>query len=131
MLGKDGTGKCDAHFTGNSDDVMWGVLFNICETQKPILDTFESLGVGYNIKQIDVIGDQGNIEQAFMYQAIRIEPQAKPLCWYKQHVLFGANLLELPQHYIKSIESFETIKDHNQIRRIKELSIYSPSNVNK
>ena len=43
----DGTGKCDAAFTGKSNDRVLGALYSIRTSQLPELDRIEGLGHGY------------------------------------------------------------------------------------
>ncbi len=44
--GKDGSGKCDAYYTGKSFDVVIGVLYEILKSEKVVLDEAEGLGYG-------------------------------------------------------------------------------------
>ena len=43
---KDGSGKCDAAYTGNSEDNVLGALYSIQTNQLPELDRFEGRGHG-------------------------------------------------------------------------------------
>ncbi len=119
----DGSAKCDIVKTGNSRDVVLGVVYHIEESQKPILDTFEGLGFGYDIKNVSVtIGDKSY--NAFTYYATSIDPSLKPYKWYKKHVLQGAIENCMPSAYIKSIEEVDALSDTDTERRERELSIY-------
>ena len=42
----DGTGKCDAHFTGRTEDCVMGVLYRIDPDWVKLLDTIEGSGNG-------------------------------------------------------------------------------------
>ena len=44
---KDGTGKCDAHHTGNPSDYLIGVIYRIDPENRSSLDRVEGLGNGY------------------------------------------------------------------------------------
>ena len=46
-ISKDKSGKANLIYTGD-DSLVWGVIFDISEDQKPILDKAEGLGKGYN-----------------------------------------------------------------------------------
>ncbi|MFB2707091.1 hypothetical protein [Marinobacter shengliensis] len=48
---KDKSAKCDALFTGNSEDVVIGALFEIPSSEKGPLDRAEGLGFGYEEKR--------------------------------------------------------------------------------
>jgi gamma-glutamylcyclotransferase len=55
---KDSSGKADAYFTGEPEDVVWGVVFDIDPAEKPDLDRHEGLGHGY-VERL-VMGDNQN-----------------------------------------------------------------------
>ena len=48
---KDGSGKCDALETNNSEHFVIGVVFKISETDKSELDRKEGLGFEYEEKR--------------------------------------------------------------------------------
>ncbi|VEP11288.1 Gamma-glutamylcyclotransferase [Hyella patelloides LEGE 07179] len=123
-ISTDGSGKCDAYYTGNTADSVIGVLYEIDELEKPILDKFEFLGYGYNEKEVLIADEQGNVERAITYYALKIDASLLPYSWYKEHVLFGARKAQLPTAYIEEIESIATKKDLNQERAFRELKIY-------
>lgn len=119
----DGSAKCNIIKTGNSSDIVLGVVYDIEESQKPILDTIEGLGFGYDIKNVSItIGDKSY--DAFTYIATSIDPSLKPYKWYKKHVLEGARENCMPSSYIKSIEKVDALSDTDTERRERELSIY-------
>ncbi len=119
----DGSAKCDILETENAGDLVFGVVYSIEESQKPILDGYEGLGFGYSIKMVSVKSDEKFLE-AFTYYATSINPSLKPYYWYKRHVLEGARENRMPEGYIRSIEAVEAILDPDTERRNRELSIY-------
>ncbi len=119
----DGSAKCDAHETGNSDDGVIGVVYEIADDEKPDLDKHEALGRGYDQKQVELITRTGNL-QAWMYFATRIKDSLKPFHWYKEHVLIGARENGLPADYIAQIEAAESIEDPKSKRHKREMAIY-------
>ena len=121
----DGSGKCDAYATGNSEDIVWGVVFEINESEKSILDKKESLGRGYNEKDVQLITPSGEIIVAFTYYAIRIAQKLKPYSWYLQHVLVGAEENGLPGGYVEKIKRIESINDPVAGRHEREMAIYA------
>ena len=123
-ISTDGSGKCDAYYTGNVSDLVIGILYEIDELEKPILDKIESLGYGYNEKKVLLTNEQGNLERAITYYAIRIDASLLPYSWYKQHVLLGAREAYFPEYYINQIEAVAAKKDLNKKRKFKELRIY-------
>ncbi len=124
-VSKDGSGKCDAYFTNSNTDEVIGVLFNIDPTEKQDLDHAEGLGYGYEEKDVEVSGRNGEKVKAFTYVATDIDNSLKPYAWYKYHVLAGAKESGLPEEYILKIERVDAIKDPDSNREAKELGIYN------
>ncbi len=122
-ISNDGSGKCDAEHTGNPDDRVIGVVYEISNNEKLALDQKEGLGYGYDEKQIEVTAEQGKLT-ASMYIATRVKPQLKPYQWYKEHVLVGARENDLPAEYIAWLEAVEAVEDPDTARSERELSIY-------
>ena len=121
---KDGSGKCDILATDQTDDIVFGVVFEIATTEKTDLDRAEGLGLGYEEKYVQVTGPDKKSMRAITYYATNIESSLKPYQWYKEHVLRGAIENELPPDYIAEIEKIEPVDDPDQNRHEKEISIY-------
>ncbi|MCL7942373.1 gamma-glutamylcyclotransferase family protein [Marinobacter sp. ATCH36] len=119
----DGSAKCNAEETGNQDDRVMGVVFEIADAEKPDLDRHEALGFGYDEKQIELKTGKGYLK-AWMYYATRINNSLKPFHWYRDHVLIGARENGLPAEYIAQIETVESVHDPKPERHNQELSIY-------
>ena len=120
----DGSGKCDAELTGNMDDYVVGVVFQISGDEKPALDRKEGLGAGYDEKIVEVMTMEGDQLSPSMYFATNIDSSRKPYSWYKEHVLVGARENNLPADYIARIESIEAVEDPDKARCKRELGIY-------
>jgi gamma-glutamylcyclotransferase len=125
MCGIDGSGKCDSFETNDHEDLVIGVLFEIDENEKPVLDQAESLGIGYMEKFVFVENDLGEIFEALIYCAIKIDASLKPYSWYLNHVIIGAKETKLPTDYLAVIESIDTIEDLDKNREAKERGMYS------
>lgn len=121
---KDGSAKCDIFETKDPEHLVIGVVYKIDPLEKPILDKYEGLGCGYEIKQV-CVDMGGDLITAFTYYATHINRDLKPLHWYKEHVLRGARENELPDQYIRRIESVNSIDDSDIERHARELGIYS------
>ena len=103
---KDGSGKANLVWTGD-DSLVWGVIFDITDDEKPILDKFEGLGKGYDELKLRVISDLGEIE-CVCYIACDekyLDNSLQPYDWYKECCLVGAMEHNLPKDYILMIES--------------------------
>jgi hypothetical protein len=123
--GQDGSGKCDAYYTGDAADVIYGALFDICQTQKQALDNAEGLGMGYDIKGVTVIAGDGIAVACYTYVATHIESALMPYSWYLDHVLIGARETGLPSRYIEAhIQTVQARKDSDQRRDEEERAIH-------
>lgn len=122
---KDGSGKCDAYFTGEDTHIIYGALFKLNPNEKPLLDKAEGLGVGYDEKTVEVFTQNGDTVTAFTYFATRIDSTLSPYSWYLNHVLIGANETLLPNHYIESkIRSVQCLNDQDKQREHRERKIH-------
>lgn len=121
---KDGSAKCDAFLTGDIEHFIYGVIYDIDESDKPELDMAEGLNHGYDEKDV-LIEFAGDSINAFTYYATKIDSTLKPLHWYKEHVLRGAREHQLPEQYIQLIELVESIPDLNIARHENEIAIYA------
>jgi hypothetical protein len=109
--GSDGSAKADAFFTGEPEDVVWGVLFTLDAAEEWRLDEAEGLGRGCSKTVITVDLRGGERPRAVMYAARRdyIEPSLRPYSWYKRFVLEGSREHSLPPDYIAPIEAIQAI----------------------
>lgn len=123
-VGQDGSGKCDALFTGNTKHHVFGVLYEICSSDKLSLDQAEDLGIGYAEKMVTVENSAGQEVQAFTYTALIIKAGLMPFSWYKEHVIIGANEAQLPKGYQATIATVETLADPNIERSLAQSSIH-------
>jgi len=120
----DGSGKCNAFWTGNASDEVHGVLFAIDERHKPNLDRAEGLGEGYREERVDVTTSAGPV-RAFVYLAEEdyIAESLRPYKWYKQFVVRGARQNGLPEKYVTRIEAVEAVEDPKKGRQQKNWRI--------
>lgn len=118
----DASAKCDAFYTGNNNDLVWGVVFRLPSDALTILDRIE--GEGYDRVTLEVETEEGERLQVFSYLANCIDATLLPFDWYKQHVLTGAREADLPVKYIAQIEAVPVQTDPDQQRSQKECSIY-------
>lgn len=124
-VGRDGSGKCDAYFTGSADDVVFGALFELPASEKSRLDEAEGLGRGYDESEVTIVGASGVEMRATTYRATHIEPSLAPYSWYKHHVLVGARESALPLAYIRAIEAIDSLDDPDRARDARERAIHA------
>lgn len=120
---KDGSGKTDCYQTNNSENVVWGVVFDINPNQKNDLDKFEGKGTGYEEKLVNILCDNESVT-AYMYYATNAIEGLKPYDWYINHVIVGAKEHRLPEKYIEMLLKQESIIDSDEIRRKQEFDLY-------
>jgi hypothetical protein len=123
--GQDGSGKCDAFYTGDDEHILFGALFELDPFEKHFLDKVEGLGYGYDEKSVVVHAEDGSSLAATTYFATAIEEALKPYTWYVNHVLVGAGEMSLPAEYIQSrLRGIESTQDPDQSREASERAIY-------
>ena len=121
---KDRSGKCYIEYTGNDEDVVYGVLFSIDEIDHGDLNKEEGAtgqNSGYKEEKVSVITDDGEV-QAFTYMINgedKIDKTRKPYRWYKNQVVQGALENDLPKDYRKTIDDVESVLDYNDNRRTR------------
>ena len=139
--GDDGSGKCDAFFTGSPEDRIHGVVYHLDEDDKEVLDRIEGVGYGYHRKTIEILmpatrGEQRQ-ESAFTYVVddTYIDPSYLPFTWYKNFVLAGALQNGFPRAYIERIQSVTSRDDpdrersehnHNILQSAPDLASFWP-----
>ena len=123
-VGSDDSGKGDIHFTANTTDQVFGVVYQISDSNKKILDQIEGLGQGYAQKMVTIFDHNGQAIEAWSYYATDINPLLLPYDWYLQHILYGAQEHKLPQNHTKRITQTQAQADPNQQRQQRELAIY-------
>ena len=124
-VSKDGSSKCDIFKTLKFTDVVYGVIYEIRESEKASLDHAEGLGLGYEQKLVKVSIINNQSISALTYYATKIREELKLYHCYKEHVVRGAIENNLPSEYVTKIESVESERDPEQKRNARELLIYS------
>lgn len=122
--GSDRSGKCDIDYTGDPQDLVYGVVYRMRHQDKLELDVYEGAGRGYERREVRVSACHGEILEAFTYYATDIDHLLQPYHWYKEHVLRGALEHDLPAHYVAHIRAIASKSDEDDERHSRELSIY-------
>lgn len=126
-VSKDGSAKANIIKTDNLAELVWGVLFNINSNEKPLLDKAEGLGKGYNEDTLTVSDETNNsyVAQVYIADSKAIDNNLLPYDWYKEFIVSGAILNNLPAEYISKLQSITCIRDDDEERRTKNYSILS------
>lgn len=126
-VSKDGSAKANIIKTDISGELVWGVLFNIDNKEKPLLDKAEGLGLGYNEETLIFFDQLSNSYSAQIYIADgnSINSHLLPFDWYKEFIVTGAIQNQLPAAYISQLQSIPCVPDPYEKRRLKNYSILS------
>lgn len=120
--GADGSGKCDVVPVEGVGERVFGVVYEIALSEKPLLDAAEALGVGYAEREV-VVQTGGRPLNAWLYYALKIDPMAVPYDWYKALVLSGAREHGLEADYIRMLEAAEAKRDENVHRSARHFKL--------
>ena len=119
--GRDGSGKCGIEIV-NSDEFVFGVLYEMDRDEKPILDEIEGSGHDYIDKPVVVHNGEGAIN-AFTYYPTKMNQSLKPYDWYQAFVVAGAVENGFPDHYVEYLRSVESMVDPDAERSQKNFAI--------
>jgi len=124
-ISKDGSSKATILPTENEDDIVWGVIFEIDDSEKEQLDKAEGLGSGYNQDTKNFTDEDGNghFAQVYIADNAALSDELLPYDWYMEFIITGARQNQLPKEYIDRILSIENIVDRDEKRRQKNLSL--------
>ncbi len=118
--GADGSGKADATHTGCANDRVWGVVYSLPEYDKPVLDAYEFLGVGYDSETVLVhLAEDSIYASIYVARADAIDSALKPYSWYLRFVLLGAIEHNLPDDYLQRLDEVEAELDGNRERHLQ------------
>ncbi len=128
-IGDDGSGKGDAYHTGITGDVVHGILYEIGEVHKEILDVIEGVGLGYDLKHVTVEGEIPVDAYIYVVDPDYIDPAMKPFSWYRDFVLAGAMQHHLPHDYITAIRQVPVKEDPDRIRAAENRMIMARAGI--
>lgn len=113
----DGSAKANAVYTASSNDRVWGVVYQLHQHQKPLLDQHEFLGIGYDEEAVEVVHENG-VLLAWMYAARQnaIDSSLLPYSWYHELIIHGACQHGLPKQYIDHLRGFDSLLDPDAAR---------------
>lgn len=89
-----------ANILKSADNIVWGGLYEISESDLANLDRKEGFPSSYNRKELEVKDDQGNNYKTITYFRIGIEIGI-PSNRYRKIVVRGAKDCDLPDSYVK------------------------------
>ncbi len=123
-IGRDGSGKANAFATGQADDAVWGMVYELSPHAKRRLDRFEGLGTEYLESEVSVAVAGGEL-RATVYRAhpLRIDATLLPFDWYHRLVLQGARAHGLPADYTATLARAPVRVDPDRVRADRALAL--------
>ncbi len=124
-VSKDGSAKANMEKSDIATDIVWGILFEIDNNEKPMLDIAEGLGKGYN-EDCLTFTDENNLKhiaQVYIADSKSINNCLVVYNWYKEFIITGAIINQLPADYITQLQSIPCIPDPDEKRSEKNYSI--------
>ena len=116
-LGRDGSAKCDACFTGNDAHQVEGVIYTLLAQERAALDRAEDLGRGYDAHWLDVESEAGVVEVlTYRARSEMVVAGLKPFSWYREYILKGALYHHLSSGYVEQIVRQPAVSDPDRTR---------------
>lgn len=130
-IGMDGSAKCNAFATGNKNDFVYGVVFDVSEKDLAVLDEEEDIERGgYYRRKVNVIMQKDSkqyLVECYFANSEFIDNTLYPFEWYKELVIAGAREHDLPDDYISMLDVCPGTKDNDHYRVMKVKKILGQS----
>jgi gamma-glutamylcyclotransferase len=110
---RDDSGKATIHkVTGNW---LFGVVYDLDESDLPKLDRFEGVGNGYDRANDFLVHMEGSDELlrtvTYMADLTHTDRTLRPYDWYLDLVLAGARQHSLPAEYVNELDATQAVLD--------------------
>ena len=121
---EDESGKCDIPESGNDTDIVYGVLYEIPDSDICHLDRAEGAGHGYTRSElmVSVEGQTPVLATVYLADPSHIESGLLPYEWYRDLISAGAEQHSLPNDYICAISSIPACPDPQRNTRTTALA---------
>ncbi|MBE0377806.1 gamma-glutamylcyclotransferase family protein [Pseudoalteromonas prydzensis] len=126
MVSSDGSGKGNVRPSNDDNAHVYGVVYQLNDDEKTILDTIE--GPRYDCVDIQVTLLDGQKIAAHCYMANTTDANILPYDWYMQHVYRGALEAGVPNAYSDAIKSRPTCQDSDTVRAAIEFAVHKNKN---
>ena len=113
----DGSAKATAMHTGQPEDVLHGVIYELDAAGKATLDGYEDVGGAYRIEHATAEANAGPRE-VYLYvgnESRTVEGLA-PYDWYLGFIIAGARQRGLPQSFTDELAAIQPMPDLNAER---------------
>lgn len=118
-IGTDGSGKCTLIATGDDGAVVYGVLYEVADSDLAGLDREEGVHLGgYARHSVRLRLPDGDTAEAMTYIAggRYLDPACVPFDWYRDLVVAGAMEHRLPPAAIRELERTPAAPDPDSVR---------------
>jgi hypothetical protein len=123
--GSDGSAKCDLAPAPSA--TAYGAVYALSPVERPILDMFEGVGRGYEVRRLELDG----LGPVFTYlaQPEYVDEALAPFDWYHRFVLEGARHHGFPSPYVEAIDEVEVLADPDPKRRASAAAVLERAQV--
>ena len=91
------------HIEPDPEDEVWGVLWELSETDVARLDEYEGVGLGAYLRDVVVVSRDGADVEAMVYLATS-RVYLKPSSGFMQQMVRGAKAHGLPRKYVEQLK---------------------------
>ena len=121
----DPSGKCNMTPSKDPSSAVYGILYALTNEERCLLDKIEGIGTrreAIDVRVLLLTAELAECEFAFTYVAHKenIFEDLVPYQWYKDRVIEGAKLHQLPEDYISMLSQVASMPDPNIQRATKE-----------
>ena len=116
----DGSGKCDVVTSDAHDACVFGVIYEIAQSERAKLDAVE--GNGYEAVQTEVHCGARSLTTT-LYRAKAADPTLRPYSWYRDLVIAGAKEHGLPEFYLSALQAVPANQDPDGARHSANLAL--------
>ncbi|MGO2292329.1 MAG: gamma-glutamylcyclotransferase family protein [Pseudoalteromonas sp.] len=126
MVSHDGSGKCSVKKSDNHDALVYGVVYELSDDEKAILDTIE--GPNYDCVDVQVELLDGQELAVHCYIANTLDSNLLPYDWYIEHVYRGSLEAGVPSGYSEAIKARPMRQDSDKKRADIEFAVHQKNN---
>ena len=120
---RDESGKGNIVETGRDGDKVYGVIFEIFDSEKEKLNCAE---LGYVRRKMTILDEKNsrkNCQNVIVYYKEDSGNSKIPYDWYKAYIVEGAKKHNLPKSYIKKLERRRKKRDQDPLNEDKKRAV--------
>jgi gamma-glutamylcyclotransferase len=122
---QDISGKCNILPVKDPTSEVYGVLYEVTDEERCLLDKEHNLGCGAHVINLRVFTlENASTEEEFAFTYVadkeNVFEDLVPYSWYKEMMIEGAKENKLPEDYISFLQQMPAMQDPNIHRATKE-----------